>query len=74
MIQMMKMMRRMNIMTNKTASDLIAMIEVKEPGEFIVNSRWGSFVMDYKEALQMAVNVLKDLPEAEAKEDIDLND
>lgn len=50
------------------ARDLIAMIEVKEPGELIVNSWWGSFVEDYREALQIAINVLEQQPETEAKE------
>ena len=55
-------------MTNRTASDLIAMIKVKEPCEFIVNSWWGSFVQDYREALQMAIKALDDQPDTEAKE------
>ena len=55
-------------MTNKKSRDLLAMIEVKEPGEFIVHSWWGSFVKDYREALQMAIKALDDQPETEAKE------
>lgn len=43
----------------KKARDLLAMIEVKEPGELIVNSWWGSFVEDYREALQTAINALE---------------
>ena len=46
-------------MTKEEAKDLIAMIEVKEPNELIVNSWWGSFVKDYKEALQMAIQSLE---------------
>lgn len=49
-------------MTNKEiekARDLLKMIEVKEPNELIVNSWWGSFAKDYKEALQIAINVLE---------------
>ena len=49
-------------MTNEKARDLLAMIKVKEPGEFIVNSWWGSFVNDYKEALQMAIEALEQQP------------
>jgi hypothetical protein len=41
------------------ARDLLAMIEVKEPNELIVNSWWGSFVEDYKEALQRAIKSLE---------------
>lgn len=49
----------------KKARDLLKMIEVKEPNELIVNSWWGSFVKDYKEALQIAIKVLeKELDEA----------
>ena len=44
---------------NEKARDLLAMIKGKEPGEFIVNSWWGSFVNDYKEALQMAIEALE---------------
>lgn len=46
-------------MTNEKARDLLSMIEVKEPNELIVNSWWGSFVKDYKEALQMAIKSLE---------------
>lgn len=49
-------------MTREEARDLLAMIKVKEPGEFIVNSWWGSFVNDYKEALQMAIEALEQEP------------
>ena len=46
-------------MTNKEARDLLARIEIKEPNEVIVNSWWGSFVKDYQEALQMAIESLE---------------
>lgn len=46
-------------MTYEKARDLLAMIEVKEPNELIVNSWWGSFAKDYKEALQMAIEALE---------------
>lgn len=60
------------MMNNKEASDLIAMIKVKEPGEFIVNSWWGSFVNNYREALQMAIKALEQqLCEDVVKKDCD---
>lgn len=46
-------------MTYKRASELLAMIEVDEPDAFIVHSWWGSFVQDYREALQIAIEALK---------------
>ena len=46
-------------MTREETKDLLAMIEVKEPNELIVNSWWGSFAKDYKEALQMAIKSLE---------------
>lgn len=46
-------------MTNETARDLLAMIEVISPNELRVNSWWGSFAKDYKEALQMAIKALE---------------
>lgn len=49
-------------MTNDKARDLLTMIEVKEPKELIVNSWWGSFVKDYKEALEMAIKALDQEP------------
>ena len=49
-------------MANEKAKELIAMIEVKEPNELIVNSWWGSFAKDYKEALQMAIEALEQEP------------
>ena len=49
-------------MTREEARNLLAMIEIKEPNEFIVNSWWGSFVNDYKEALQMAIQALEQQP------------
>ena len=56
------------MMTNKRARELIAMIKVEEPDAFIVNSWWGSFVNDYREALKMAVKALEDQPATVAKE------
>ena len=47
-------------MTFEKARDLLKMIEVKEPNELIVNSWWGSFAKDYKEALQIAIKVLEE--------------
>lgn len=49
-------------MTFEKARDLLKMIEVKEPNELIVNSWWGSFAKDYKEALQIAIKVLEQEP------------
>lgn len=49
-------------MTNKEARDLLARIEIKEPNEVIVNSWWGSFVKDYKEAFDMAIKALEQEP------------
>ena len=49
-------------MTNEKARDLLVMFEVKEPKEHIVNSWWGSFVKDYKEALEMAIKALEQEP------------
>lgn len=49
-------------MTYEKARDLLAMIKVEEPNELIVNSWWGSFAKDYKEALQMAIKALEREP------------
>lgn len=49
-------------MTNEKVRDLLSMIEVKEPNELIVNSWWGSFVKDYKDALQTAIKALEQEP------------
>ena len=46
-------------MTKQRASELLAMIKVKEQSELTVNSWWGSFVKDYKEALQIAIKSLE---------------
>ena len=46
-------------MTNEKVRDLLAMIEVISPNELKVNSWWGSFVKDYKEALQIAIKSLE---------------
>ena len=46
-------------MTRKEARDLLARIEIKEPNEVIVNSWWESFVKDYEEAFQMAIEALE---------------
>lgn len=53
-------------MTREEARDLLAMIEIEEPNELIVNSWWGSFVNDYKEALQMAIEALEQQPREDA--------
>lgn len=49
-------------MTNEKVRDLLAMIEVISPNELKVNSWWGTFVNDYKEALQMAIKALEQQP------------
>lgn len=46
-------------MKAEKARDLLAMIKVKEPNELVVNSWWGNFVKDYKDALQMAIEALE---------------
>ena len=46
-------------MTQQRASELLAMIKVEEQSELTVNSWWGSFAKDYKEALQMAIKALE---------------
>lgn len=46
-------------MTQQRASELLAMIKVEEQSELTVNSWWGSFAKDYKEALQMANKALE---------------
>lgn len=46
-------------MRNKEARDLLARIEIKEPNEVVVNSWWGSFVKDYKEAFDKAIKALE---------------
>ena len=46
-------------MTNKEARDLLAKIKIREPNELIVYSWWDSFVKDYQEALDMAMEALE---------------
>lgn len=46
-------------MTQQRASELLAMIKVEEQSELTVNSWWGSFAKDYKEALQIAIKALE---------------
>ena len=46
-------------MTWQRASELLAMVKVEEQSELTVNSWWGSFEKDYKEALQMAIKALE---------------
>ena len=49
-------------MIQQRARDLLAMIEIKEPNELVVNSWWGNFVKDYKDALQTAIKALEQQP------------
>lgn len=49
-------------MTQQRASELLAMIKVEEQSELTVNSWWGSFAKDYKEALQIAIEALEQQP------------